>query len=89
MNQGGPPLKIRPLLSKDPRPSLAAPLIRVHSSPKKPADAYVSVPYQDYWFWIDNKDLPSKQIFSSLMFVLTLAETGGKAGAPVVTIPTR
>ncbi|HME41694.1 MAG TPA: hypothetical protein VKF36_01295 [Syntrophorhabdales bacterium] len=67
----------------------AAPLIRVHSSPKKPTDAYVSVPYQDYWFWIDNKDLPSKQIFSSLMFVLTLAETGTKAGAPVVTIPTR
>jgi hypothetical protein len=67
----------------------AVPLIRVHSSPKKPTDAYVSVPYQDYWFWIDNKDLPSKQLFSSLMFILTLAETGGKAGAPVVTIPTR
>ncbi len=67
----------------------AVPLIRVHSSPKKPTDAYVSVPYQEYWFWIDNKDLPSKRVFSSLMFVLTLAETGGKAGAPVVTIPTR
>lgn len=67
----------------------AAPLIRVHSSPQKPTDAYVSVPYQDYWFWIDNKDFPSKHIFSSLMFILTLAETGGKAGAPVVTIPTR
>jgi hypothetical protein len=61
----------------------------MHSSPQKPTDAYASVPCQDYWFWIDNKDLPSKQIFSSLMFVLTLAETGTKAGAPVVTIPTR
>ena len=66
-----------------------APLIRVHSSPGKPNDVFVSVPYQDYSLWIDNKDLPSKQVFSFLMFVFTLTETGGKAGAPIVTIPTR
>jgi hypothetical protein len=79
-----------PTFNDEDRPGApAAPLIRVHSSPKRPTDAYVSIPYQDYWFWIDNKDLPSKNIFSSLIFVLTLAETGTKAGAPVVTIPTR
>jgi hypothetical protein len=66
-----------------------APLIRVHSSSGRPSDVFVSVPYHDYWFWIDNKDLPSKQVFSFLMFVFTLTETGGKAGAPIVTIPTR
>ena len=66
-----------------------APLIRVQSSAERPKDVFVSVPYQDYWFWIDNKDLPSKQVFSFLMFVFTLTEPGGKAGAPIVTIPTR
>ena len=66
-----------------------APLIRIHSSPERPTDVFVSVPYQDYWFWIDNKDLPSKQVFSFLMFVFTLTESGGKSGAPIVTIPTR
>jgi hypothetical protein len=82
--------RVAPTFKDEGRPgATAAPLIQVHSSPQKPSDAYVSVPYQDYWFWIDNKDLPSKQIFSSLMFVLTLAETGNKAGTPVVTIPTR
>ena len=66
-----------------------ASLIRVHSSREKPNDAFASIPYQGYWFWIDNKDLPSKQIFSFQMFMFALTETGGKAGAPVVTIPTR
>jgi hypothetical protein len=66
-----------------------APLVRIYSSSHGPDDAFVAVPYNKHWFWIDNKDLPSKQIFSFLMFVFTLVETGGKEGAPVVTIPAR
>ena len=65
------------------------PLVRIYSSSHGPEDAFVAVPYNKHWFWIDNKDLPSKQIFSFLMFVFTLVETGGKEGAPVVTIPAR
>jgi hypothetical protein len=63
------------------------PLIRVYSSPQKPTDVFVSVPYRDHWFWIDDKDLSSKRLFSFLMFIFTLTETGGKEGAPIVTIP--
>ncbi len=66
-----------------------APLIHVYSSQERPTDAFVFVSYQDHWFWIDNKDLKSKQVFSFLMFVFTLSETGSKAGAPIVTIPAR
>ncbi|TLD43606.1 MAG: hypothetical protein JETT_0037 [Candidatus Jettenia ecosi] len=62
-------------------------LIRIHSSQEKPSDVFISVPYRGYWFWIDDKDLPSKSLFSSLMFVITLMETEGKEGAPIVTIP--
>jgi hypothetical protein len=65
------------------------PLIRVHSSREKPTDAFASIPYQDFWFWIDNRDLPSKLVFSFQMFMFALTETGGKVGAPMVTIPTR
>ena len=65
------------------------PLIRIYSSSHRPDDAFVAVPYYNHWFWIDDKDLPSKQIFSFLMFVFTLVETGGKEGAPVVTVPAR
>jgi hypothetical protein len=64
------------------------PLIRIQSSPKKPADAFVAVPYRNAYFWIDDRDLMSKKIFSFLMFVFTLVETGEKGTAPIVTIPT-
>jgi len=62
------------------------PLIKIRSSQEKPSDAFVLLRYRDYWFWIDDKDLKSKNIFSSLMLLFTLVETGGKEGAPIVTI---
>lgn len=65
----------------------STPLIRIHSSREKPADAFAAVPYHGYWFWIDDRDLPSKRVFSFIMFIFTLVETGGKEGAPIVTIP--
>jgi hypothetical protein len=64
------------------------PMIRVRSSAEKPGDAFVSVRYRNSYFWIDDRDLSSKRIFSFLMFIFTLVETGEKGTAPVVTIPT-
>jgi hypothetical protein len=61
--------------------------VQIHSSTQKPHDAFVAVPYQDYWFWIDDKDVRSKNVFSFLLFVFALTETGGKEKVPVVTIP--
>ena len=50
---------------------------------------FSSVPYRDHRFWIDDRDLRSKSVFSFLMFLFTLLETSDKGGAPIVTIPTR
>jgi hypothetical protein len=33
--------------------------------------------------------MQSKRLFSFLMFIFTLVETGGREGAPVLTIPTQ
>lgn len=63
-----------------------APLIRIMSSASRPDNAFVAVPYQSHWFYIDNSDMRSKGLFSFLMFLFSLTETGGKEGAPVVTI---
>ncbi|HJV65794.1 MAG TPA: hypothetical protein VJ550_08675 [Geomonas sp.] len=61
-------------------------MIRILCSSKKPDGDFASVPYRDRWFWIDDRDYQSKKLFSFLMFVMTLNETVGKQGAPVVTI---
>jgi len=70
----------------DPR---AAPLVRIRSGAQAPVDAYTAVPYRDLWYWIDDTDLASKQIFTFLMILFSLAETGQSASAPVVTVPSR
>ncbi len=62
------------------------PLMRVQSSKEKFKDAFASVRYRDYWFWIDDRDYQSKRLFSFLMFLFTLAETGSPVQAPAVTI---
>jgi hypothetical protein len=64
-----------------------APLIRILSSSQSPPDAFAAVPYQQDWYWIDDKDLPSKRMFSFIMFLFTLTETGDRQGAPIITVP--
>lgn len=64
------------------------PLIKVYSSSDKPRDAFIAVPYRNYWFWIDDRDMRSKTLFSFLLFIFSLTETGGKEGTPVITVPT-
>jgi hypothetical protein len=64
------------------------PLIRISSSPTRPDDAFVVVPYQNHWFSIDDKDVYSKNLFSFILLLFTFVETGSKDVAPVLTIPT-
>jgi len=81
--------RVRPTPEGDLGPEgLIPPLIRITHSAERPADAFVAVPYLGYWFSIDSRDIPSKQMFSSIMFIFTFVETGGKEAAPVLTIPT-
>jgi hypothetical protein len=65
---------------------IKGPLIRIFCAAERPADDFVAVPYRGRWFWIDDRDYRSKKLFSFLMFAMTLTETGGKEGAPIVTI---
>jgi hypothetical protein len=62
-------------------------LIQIHSSRTKPADAFVAVNYREHWFWIDDCDLKSKRVFSFMMMLFTLADTGEKEPLPLITIP--
>lgn len=64
------------------------PMIRIRSDASRPDDAFVTVQYRGNWFYIDDTDLDSKRIFSFLMMLFSLTETGAQTGAPIVTVPT-
>jgi hypothetical protein len=62
-------------------------LIHIHSGKSVPTGAFVSVKYENNWFWIDKGDLDSKQMFSLIMMLFTMVDTGPTQNQPVLTIP--
>lgn len=58
----------------------------IHSGAQAPADAYTAVRYRDTWYWIDDRDMKSKRAFAFMMMFFSLAETGTRSAAPVLTI---
>jgi hypothetical protein len=67
----------------------AVPLVHIRSGAAAPDMAYAAVPYKGHWYWIDDSDIASKRIFTFLMILFSLAETGQAPAAPVVTVPSR
>jgi len=65
---------------------LPDPLIRIRSGPTKPGDAFASVRFRDRWYWIDDRDLPSKRTLSFAMLMMSLTAGGVAGAAPVVTV---
>jgi hypothetical protein len=64
-------------------------LMRIYSGSDAPADTYTTVRYKDNWYWIDDNDVASKSVFTFLLILSSLAETGQSVAAPVVTVPSR
>jgi hypothetical protein len=63
------------------------PLAHIRSGAERPADAYAAVRYRDYWFWIDDRDVRSKRVFTFLLMFSSIAESGTVPQAPIITIP--
>jgi len=65
-----------------------APLIRINESDSRPGGAFVAIPYRGHWYWVSDADLPSKRMFSFILFLFTFVETDNAGSAPILTIPT-
>jgi hypothetical protein len=67
--------------------ALTGPPLRVLVTDTSPKDAFVAVQYDKRWFWIANTDIQSKYTFGIIMLLFSIADTGVKGAASVVTIP--
>jgi hypothetical protein len=61
---------------------------RILSGADRPREAFAAVRYQNYWFWIDERDFSSKRALSFMLVLTALAETGTPVAPPAVTIST-
>ncbi len=62
------------------------PLITVHYAEERPEDAFVSIESRGFWFYIDDRDVPSKRTFALVQILLSLTDTSTTARGPVVSI---
>jgi hypothetical protein len=64
-------------------------LLRIQSAAGRqpPACAHVAIRYQDYWFYIDQRDHDSKATFALLMELSQLELGSGQGNTPLLTIP--
>ena len=70
-------------------PPLDLPLVRIHSGATRPSNVFSAVRYAHTgtWYWISSDDFTSKRNFSTILLLMSLAETGATAVAPMLTIP--
>jgi hypothetical protein len=61
---------------------------KVLTGTNRPADAFAAIRYENYWFWIDDRDFPSKRALSFLLVLTALAETGANVEPPALTLST-
>jgi len=62
-------------------------LISIRNSTDEPDNAFVKVSYKDHWYYVDDRDFPSKVVFTFVMVLFSLTEAGDSGGLPLVTIP--
>lgn len=64
-------------------------IFRIQTSSSRPEDAFISIPYNDNWFYIPQRDLESKSTFMLLTQLFRLQAGSAKSVTPALTIPVR
>ena len=62
-------------------------ILRIRSGTAAPSDAALVVQHRDFFYWIDDRDIRSKQFFQMIEQLQTLMQQDHEGGAPVLTLP--
>ncbi len=63
-----------------------ADLINVRVSGDKPRDAFIAIQFRDHWFYIDDRDVPSKNTFAVIQLLFSMANSGSGSVGPLISI---
>ena len=61
---------------------------RMRSSKDRPENAFASVRYRDYWYYIDDTDITSKSALGLIIVLFRLQAPTPAGAAPILTLPT-
>lgn len=75
-----------PTLQPAPNDPNRSPPLVVNYSIESPESPFVAIQDRGYWYYIDDRDIESKNMLSLLTVLLSLAESSGTAQTPAITI---
>lgn len=61
-------------------------LIHILVSREKPSDAFLTIEFRDYWYYIDDRDVPSKNTFAVMQILMSMANDGSGSVGPLISI---
>jgi hypothetical protein len=61
-------------------------LIHVLVSAEKPKDAFIAIDYRGYWYYIDDRDVKSKNTFAVMQILMSMANNASGAVGPLISI---
>lgn len=61
-------------------------LIHIFVSETKPEDVFLTIQYRDHWFYIDDRDVKSKNTFSLMQMLTSMAKDGSGSVGPLISI---
>lgn len=61
-------------------------LMHVRVSKERPRDAFLSILFRDHWFYIDDRDVESKNTFTVIQILFSMANNGSGSVGPLISI---
>jgi hypothetical protein len=61
-------------------------LIHVRVSADRPRDAFIAIDYRGYWYYIEDRDVKSKNTFAVMQILMSMANNASGAVGPLISI---